>query len=84
MAKKVTVADRRQGQIQKAIDLIFEGVEVLQGLYDEFEDMRSNLEEKFSSTDRYQSIEAIVDEVRSQKELGEEIISNLEALDISY
>lgn len=55
---------------EQAVEIrqLLDGVSDLSDLYDELEEARSNLEEKFSQTERYQLLEEKVQQLESVKE----------------
>jgi len=55
-----TITERRTEAASKAEDLISEATELVSGLYQALEEIRSNMEEKFSQTDKYQRLEELV------------------------
>ena len=67
MAKKLTVTEQRQGSLDKAEELMAEALGILEDLHGEMDAIRENLEEKFSSTERYQTLEEIVNELDAAK-----------------
>ena len=58
---KKTVAEKRQETVDKAEGLVAEAIEVLEELWQELDEIKTNMEEHFSETERYQRLEEIVD-----------------------
>lgn len=63
MAKKMTKAEQREGTVGEAIARIDAGIDTLRELQGELEDLRDNLEERFSTTERYEKIEEALDQL---------------------
>ena len=62
-----SVAEKRKETVDKAEGLIAEAIEVLEGLWQELDEIKGNMEEHFSETERYQRLEEIVDALDSSK-----------------
>ena len=60
-AKRKSKADIRTETLEKAVDLISQGKDMLESLHSELEEMRDNMEENFSGTARFESISEAVD-----------------------
>jgi len=66
MAKK-SVSEQRQEAVDKAEGLMSEAVDILEGLWQDLDEIKGNLEEKFSETERYQRLEELVDSLDTAK-----------------
>jgi len=67
MAKQ-TVTERRQETVDKAEELMSEALDLLEGLWQELDDIRSNLELiGKTETEKYQRLEELVDVLDASK-----------------
>ncbi len=82
MAKSVT--DKRQEMVTLATNEAESAMNKMMDLYEELEEIRSNLEEKFSQTERYQKLEEIIGQVDSIKETLSQAVDELQGLEVSY
>jgi len=64
---RTSVAERRQETVDKAEGLMAEAIELLEGLWQELDEIKSNLEERFSETECYQRLEELVDSLDTAK-----------------
>lgn len=67
MAKK-SVSEQRQETVDKAEGLMAEAIDLLDELWIELDEVRGNLEEKFSGTERYQRLEDLIDSLEMAKD----------------
>ena len=66
MVKK-SISKQRQETVNKAEGLVAEAIELLEGLWQELDEVKDNLEEIFSETERYQRLEELVDSLDTAK-----------------
>ena len=64
---KLTVTQQRQETLDKAEGFISEAVELLESLWVEMDEIKGNMEEKFSETERFQRLEELVDSLDTAK-----------------
>ena len=82
MAKK-SVSEQRQETVDKAEGLMAEAIDLLDELWIELDEVRGNLEEKFSGTERYQRLEDLIDSLEMAKE-EVEYAKNLLPVELLY
>jgi len=78
MAKK-SVSEQRQETVDKAEGLMAEAIDLLDELWIELDEVRGNLEEKFSGTERYQRLEDLIDSLEMAKDEVESAKTSLPA-----
>ena len=82
MAKK-SVAQLREDIVAEAEGCITGAIDLLEGLWQDLDEIKSNLEEKFSETTRYQRLEDLVDALETVKDELESTRDSL-PLDMRY
>jgi len=83
MAGRKGVTERRQETIQKVEGLVSEAVNVLEDLWEEMDEIKGNMEEHFSETERFQRLEELVDSIETAKGELESAIDSLPS-DMQY
>ena len=57
---RLTVTQKREDEASKAEMMVDEAKEIITGLFTELDEIKSNMEEKFSSTDKFARLEELV------------------------
>ena len=67
MAGRKSISAQRQETVDKAEGLMAEAIELLEGLHQELDEIKDNMEEHFAETERFQRLEELVDSLDTAK-----------------
>ncbi len=83
MAKK-SVTEQRQDKVTQATCEVESAMNRMMSLFEDLDSIRSNMEEKFGQTEKYQRLEELVGQVENAKESLSTALDELTSLDVSY
>ena len=72
-----TITQRREEAASKAEQLVDEAKTIINDLFIELEEIKDNIEEKFSQTERFQLLEQLVDSLSLASDALEEAQNNI-------
>lgn len=84
MAGKKTVTSKRQEELQAAINETESAMNRLQSLFEEMDEVRSNMEEKFGQTEKYGRLEELCSTLENAKEEISTALDTLNGVELSY